>query len=40
MQILLADGAAQSGYWSLAYNIARQTDDVLTPGIRHARSAL
>jgi soluble lytic murein transglycosylase len=33
MQILLADGAAQSGYWSLAYNIARQTDDVLTPGV-------
>lgn len=33
MQIQLADGAAQGGYWSLAYNIARQTDDVLTPGI-------
>jgi soluble lytic murein transglycosylase len=33
MQIMLANGAAQSGYWSLAYNIARQTDDVLTPGI-------
>ena len=29
MQIALADGAAQSGSWSLAYNIARQTDDVI-----------
>jgi len=33
MQIMLAEGAAQSGYWSLAYNIARQTDDVVTPGL-------
>lgn len=33
MQILLADSAAQNGYWSIAYNIARQTDDVLTPGV-------
>lgn len=33
MQILLADGAAQEGSWSLAYNIARQTDDVLAPGV-------
>ncbi|NUS99820.1 MAG: lytic transglycosylase domain-containing protein [Sphingomonas sp.] len=33
MQILLADGAAQDGSWSLAYNIARQTDDVLAPGV-------
>ena len=44
MQILLADGAAQEGSWSLAYNIARQTDDVLAPGVdcqrpeaRHSR---
>ncbi len=33
MQLLLADSAAQAGSWSLAYNIARQTDDVLTPGV-------
>jgi len=33
MQIMLAEGAAQAGYWSLAYNIARQTDDVVTPGL-------
>ena len=33
MQILLADGAAQDGQWGLAYNIARQVDDILAPGI-------
>jgi len=32
MQILLADGAANQGQWTLTYNIARQTDDVLAPG--------
>ena len=34
MQILLADGAAQEAVTgALAYNIARQTDDVLAPGV-------
>lgn len=33
MQILLADGAANDGQWSLAYNIARQADDLLPPGV-------
>ena len=33
MQILLADGAARDGQWGLAYNIARQVDDILAPGI-------
>jgi soluble lytic murein transglycosylase len=33
MQLLLADSAAENGQWALAYNIARQTDDVLPPGI-------
>ena len=32
MQIALADGAANQGQWSLAYNIARQSDDVLAQG--------
>ena len=32
MQILLADGAANERQWGLAYNIARQSDDVLAPG--------
>ena len=32
MQILLADGAANDGQWGLAYNIARQSEDILTPG--------
>ena len=32
MQILLADGAAQDGQWGLAYNIARQSEDILAPG--------
>jgi soluble lytic murein transglycosylase len=32
MMILLADGAAQSGQWSLAYNIARQADETLPAG--------
>ena len=32
MQILLADGAANDGQWALAYNIARQADDLLPPG--------
>ena len=40
MQLLLADGAAQSGYWSLAYNIARQTDDVLSPGVNVSDQSL
>ncbi|WP_395624070.1 lytic transglycosylase domain-containing protein [Sphingomonas daechungensis] len=33
MQLLLANGAAQDGSWALAYNITRQTDDVLPPGV-------
>jgi soluble lytic murein transglycosylase len=33
MQILLADGAANERQWGLAYNIARQSDDVLAPGV-------
>ena len=33
MMLLLADGAAQDGQWSLAYNIARQADEALAPGI-------
>jgi peptidoglycan lytic transglycosylase len=33
MQIALADGAAQAGSWSLAYNIARQTDDVINSAV-------
>lgn len=33
MQILLADGAANDGQWGLAYNIARQGDDLLAPGL-------
>lgn len=33
MQLLLADSAAEQGQWTLAYNIARQTDDVLPPGV-------
>jgi soluble lytic murein transglycosylase len=33
MQILLANSAAENGQWALAYNIARQTDDVLAPGV-------
>ena len=40
MQILLADSAAQAGQWSLAYNIARQSDDVLAPGVSVADSHL
>jgi len=32
MQILLADGAANDGQWGLAYNIARQSEDILAPG--------
>lgn len=32
MQILLADGAANDGQWALAYNIARQSEDILAPG--------
>ena len=32
MQILLADSAAQEGQWGLAYNIARQAEDILPPG--------
>ena len=32
MQILLADGAANDGQWGLAYNIARQSDDLFAPG--------
>ena len=40
MKLLLADGAAQSGAWSLTYNIARQTDDVLTPGVTVSDSEL
>ena len=39
MQILLADGAAQEGQWGLAYNIARQADDVLAPGVKVSRPA-
>ena len=39
MQILLADGAAKNGQWALAYNIARQTDDVLAPGVNVSRPA-
>ena len=33
MMLLLADGAAQDGQWSIAYNIARQADEALLPGI-------
>jgi soluble lytic murein transglycosylase len=33
MMLLLADGAAQDGQWSIAYNIARQADEALAPGI-------
>jgi soluble lytic murein transglycosylase len=33
MMVLLADGAAQDGQWSIAYNIARQADEALAPGI-------
>ena len=33
MMVLLADGAAQDGQWSIAYNIARQADEALVPGI-------
>jgi soluble lytic murein transglycosylase len=33
MQIQLANSAAENGQWALAYNIARQTDDVLAPGV-------
>ena len=33
MMILLADGAAQDGQWSIAYNIARQADEVVPAGI-------
>jgi len=40
MQLLLADSAAHAGSWSLAYNIARQTDDVLTPGVPVSDSEL
>ena len=32
MQTLLADGAANDGQWGLAYNIARQSDDLFAPG--------
>lgn len=32
MQILLADGAANDGQWGLAYNIARQSEDILPSG--------
>jgi len=33
MMLLLADGAAQDGQWGVAYNIARQADEALAPGI-------
>ena len=32
MMLMLANGAADAGQWSLAYNIARQTDDLFAPG--------
>jgi soluble lytic murein transglycosylase len=32
MMLMLAGGAADQGQWSLAYNIARQADDVFAPG--------
>ncbi len=32
MQLLLAEGAARSGQWTTAFNIARQLDDSFAPG--------
>jgi soluble lytic murein transglycosylase len=32
MLLMLAEGAAQAGQWTTAYNIARQIDDALPPG--------
>jgi len=40
MMLLLAGSAADSGQWSLAYNIARQADDVLPAGVSVADQPL
>jgi len=32
MMLQLGQGAAEAGQWSIAYNIARQTDDLFAPG--------
>ena len=40
MQLLLADGAAKDGQWALAYNIARQADDLFVPGTNIADQQL